>query len=68
MRFANRELLEEFTIINLGRPVARLVPMEPMRGVENPRAAFSRLRARAAALSGAPFDWAEWKNYRDEGR
>jgi len=60
---------EEFTITLRGHPVARLVPHAPaVEGAEVARAAFDRLRARAAALGGAKFDWCEWRSYRDEGR
>ncbi|MDE1149998.1 MAG: type II toxin-antitoxin system prevent-host-death family antitoxin [Azospirillaceae bacterium] len=59
---------EAFTITSHGRPVARLVPIEPSHDAEDARAAFARLRARAATLTGAPFSRAEIRTYRDEGR
>jgi hypothetical protein len=31
-------------------------------------AALRRIRARAEAAKLGPFDWQEWKAYRDEGR
>ena len=59
---------EEIVITRHGKEVARLVP--PKGGVnrEAARAAMARLRARAKAENHGPFDWAEWKAYRDEGR
>ena len=59
---------EEITITHRGRPVARLVPAEPAPGSARARAALARLRERAEAAKLAPFDWSEWKHYRDEGR
>ena len=65
---ARTALGEEFTITNRGRPVARLVPLEVAHTTETARAAFARLRARAASLTGTAFNWEAWKTYRDEGR
>jgi antitoxin (DNA-binding transcriptional repressor) of toxin-antitoxin stability system len=58
---------EEITITRRGRVVAILGP--PTRGhdVERARAAMRRIRERAKKFGG-PFDWEEWKRYRDEGR
>jgi prevent-host-death family protein len=59
---------KEVTITRHGKAVARIVPAmpEPSRGGEH--AAIRRLRERAEAAKLGPFDWAEWKATRDEGR
>ncbi|MFV3131465.1 type II toxin-antitoxin system Phd/YefM family antitoxin [Niveispirillum sp. KHB5.9] len=59
---------EAFTITLRGRPVARLVPAT-LPDQAQAQAALERLRHRAQALGGKPFDWeGEWKGWRDEGR
>jgi prevent-host-death family protein len=59
---------EEIVITRHGKEVARLVP--PRRAVnrDQARAAVRRLRERAEKLKLGPFEWAEWKSYRDGGR
>ena len=59
---------EEVVITRHGRPVARLVPPQGHADREIARAAVRRLRERAEGLRAGPFDWREWKTYRDEGR
>jgi prevent-host-death family protein len=59
---------EEIVITRRGKPVARLVPAHTGHDVAAARAAADRLRALAEDLALGPFDWAEWKGYRDEGR
>ena len=60
---------EAFIITHRGRPVARLLPMQDAPDQVRARAAYARMRERASALVGAaPFDWADWKQLRDEGR
>lgn len=59
---------EIITISNRGRPVARLVPMEPEADAEHDWRVWRRMRARAETLGGPSFDWLEWKAFRDEGR
>lgn len=59
---------EEVTITRHGKEVARLVPARATGGKAAARAAIERLRQRAEALQAGTFDWAEWKEYRDEGR
>jgi len=59
---------EEITITRHGRAVARLAPIQPVPGREQARAALQRIRQRARARRLGPFDWAEWKSFRDEGR
>jgi prevent-host-death family protein len=61
---------ERIEITRHGRPVAQLVPRpaitEEQR--EAARAAMQRIRQRAIEAKAGPFDWEEWKSYRDEGR
>jgi len=59
---------EEVVIMRHGKAVARLVAPRPDVDRKEARAALARLRARAEALNLGPFDWTEWKAYRDEGR
>ena len=62
------EMGEEVIITRRGKPVARLVPNNLGHNREQARAAAARIRARAKALKMGPFNWAEWKTWRDEGR
>lgn len=60
---------EEVVITRNGREIARAVPAA--RAKVNPaeaRAALQRIRKRAEEAKLGPFDWQEWKAYRDEGR
>jgi prevent-host-death family protein len=59
---------EEIVITRRGKEVARLVPARASRSRAEVRAALLRIRARAQSRKLGPFDWAEWKSYRDEGR
>jgi prevent-host-death family protein len=59
---------EEVVITRHGRVVARLVPPQKAINRDQARAALKRIRERAEKLKLGPFDWAEWKSYRDEGR
>jgi len=59
---------EEVTITCHGKEVARLVPSRPGRNREQARAAVRRIRERAESRNVGRFDWAEWKDFRDEGR
>ncbi len=58
---------EEILITRHGRPVARLTSA-PVIDVAKAQAAAERIRERAAGRRAGPFDWEEWKAYRDEGR
>jgi prevent-host-death family protein len=58
---------EEVRITRHGKPVARLVP-EISIDVSKAQAAARRIRAMAGARKTGPFDWEEWKSYRDEGK
>jgi prevent-host-death family protein len=59
---------EEVVITRQGKRVARLVPAEGAINRDQARAALRRIRERAEKLKLGPFDWTEWKDYRDEGR
>ena len=58
----------ELMITRHGKEVARLVPARPTRNREQAHAALRRIRERAEQRKFGPFDWAEWKSYRDQGR
>jgi prevent-host-death family protein len=60
---------EQVVITRRGKPVAELVPFavtEARR--ERSRQAMRGIRTLAKELKLGPFDWEEWKQYRDEGR
>jgi prevent-host-death family protein len=61
---------EQIEITRHGRPVAHIVPRpavtEEQREIA--RAAMQRIRQQAKEMKLGPFDWEEWKAYRDEGR
>ncbi len=59
---------EDVLITRHGKPVARLVPAEDNQRKQRAELAAARIRARAKELNLGPFDWEEWKAYRDEGR
>ena len=59
---------EEVVITRHGKEVARLVPPRGRPNREEARAAARRIRERAEKAKLGPFNWAEWKAYRDEGR
>ena len=59
---------EEIVITRHGKPVARLVPPREALDRDQARAAIKRLRDRAEKRKLGPFEWAEWKSYRDQGR
>lgn len=58
---------EEIEITRHGKVVARLVPSQGGVDREVARAAFERIRARAAH-AGVKFNWEEFKADRDMGR
>jgi prevent-host-death family protein len=58
----------EITITQRGKPVARLVPLGATHDVAAAMDAAERLRELGKRLNLGPFDWEEWKQYRDEGR
>ena len=59
---------EEIVITRRGKPVARLVPVHGQADRSRAEEAVRRMRTRARAMNRGPFDWEEWKRYRDEGR
>jgi prevent-host-death family protein len=61
---------EEILITRHGRPAARLAPVITISEADRARAhaALARMTERAKARKTGPFDWEEWKAYRDEGR
>lgn len=59
---------EHVVITRRGKPVAELKPIPQKRDVEKARAAVRRIRELAKEMNLGPFDWEEWKRYRDEGR
>ena len=59
---------EETVITRRGKPVAKLVPVQPGRDREKARRAVEGIRKLAKEMNLGPFDWEEWKRYRDEGR
>lgn len=59
---------EEVIITRHGKEVARLVPAGQRVSRDEARAAVRRIRARAEEKKLGPFEWSEWKSYRDEGR
>lgn len=62
------ELGEEIVITRRGRPVAKIVPVTRPPDAERARLAAQRIRELAKEMNLGPFDWEEWKKYRDEGR
>ncbi len=59
---------EQVVITRAGQPVARLVRELPAADRARAAAAAARIRALAKEADLGPFDWTEWKAYRDEGR
>jgi prevent-host-death family protein len=61
---------EVVVITRQGKPVARIAPHSGVSAtrVEAARAAAARIRQRAILRKSGPFDWQEWKAYRDLGR
>ena len=61
---------EEILITRHGRLAARLAPARSVSEADRARAhaALERMTQRTKEMKLGPFDWAEWKAYRDEGR
>lgn len=59
---------EEVVITRHGKPVARMI--KETTGVDRSVAieAVQEIRALAQDIKAGVFNWAEWKDYRDEGR
>jgi prevent-host-death family protein len=58
---------KETLITRRGKVVAKIVPVITTN-LESAKSAAIRLRALAKEMNLGPFDWDEWKNYRDTGR
>ena len=61
---------EEIVITRQGKAVARIAPHSgvPASRGDAARAAATRIRQRASRRKAGPFNWREWKGYRDAGR
>jgi prevent-host-death family protein len=70
---------EETVITRRGKAVAKLVPARELSREQRSRQAAQRIRKRALQaaqdirnlaqeMNLGPFDWDEWKKYRDAGR
>lgn len=61
---------EEILITRHGRLAARLAPAHSVSEADRARAhaALERMNQRSKEMKLGPFDWAEWKTYREEGR
>ena len=59
---------EEILITRRGKPVAKIIPIEKVPHSETINAAILRIHNLAKEIQLGPFNWDEWKNYRDEGR
>jgi prevent-host-death family protein len=61
---------EEILITRHGKPAARLAPAHSISDADRARAhaALERMDQRRKEMKLGPFDWEEWKAYRDEGR
>lgn len=59
---------EEIVITRDGKPVAKLVPAEPVRDVSAAMAAAERILRRKSEHSGPPITIREILSLRDEGR
>jgi antitoxin (DNA-binding transcriptional repressor) of toxin-antitoxin stability system len=58
----------EIIITRRGRPVAKLVFAGEGFSTDKAQVAANNIRARAKRLKGGPFNWNEWKDFRDKGR
>jgi prevent-host-death family protein len=61
---------EEILITRHGKPAARLAPISRVSEADRERAhaALERMTQRTKEMKLGPFDLAEWKAYRDEGK
>jgi prevent-host-death family protein len=59
---------EEIRITRHGKRVARLVPDVPQHDVAAALAALDDISAMAIEEKAGPFDWEEFRAFRDEGR
>lgn len=59
---------EEVVITRHGKPVARMIKETDGWDRSAAVTAAQEIRALASNLKAGTFDWAEWKEFRDEGR
>jgi len=59
---------EEIVITRHGKEVARLAPPQTAFNRDQARATIRRIRVRAEKQKLRPFEWAEWRSFRNEGR
>lgn len=61
---------EEILITRHGKPAARLIRIPVVSDADRMRAleALDEMDRHAKEMKIGPFDWEEWKAYRDEGR
>jgi prevent-host-death family protein len=59
---------EQVVITRRGKPVAEIVRAKPVRDVKRAMEAAEGIRRLAKEMNLGPFDWEEWKRYRDEGK
>jgi len=59
---------EEVRITRHGKRLARLIPDTPTPDPARALKALDKIDAMAKKAKRGPFDWEEWKAYRDEGR
>jgi prevent-host-death family protein len=61
---------EEILITRHGKPAARLAPVPRVSDEDRARAhaALEHMTQLAKEMKLGPFDWEEWKAYRDEGK
>ena len=59
---------EEIFITRRGKPVAKLVPADTNHDLEAAKDAATRLRTLAKEMHLGPFQWDEWRSYRNIGR
>ncbi len=61
---------EEILITRHGKPAARLAPVHRVSDEDRARAhaALEQMTQLAKEMKLGPFNWEEWKAYRDEGK
>jgi prevent-host-death family protein len=59
---------EEIIITRRGKPIAKLVPIAKKSKRQRAQEAAQDIRRLAKEMNLGPFDWEEWKKFRDEGR
>lgn len=59
---------EEIVITRHGKPVARMIRETGLKDDNAAKNAAEGIRALARSINQGAFDWAEWRDFRDEGR